>query len=66
MGQAMQSFHKGKWEVKGDSLYMSDYEIGVSEMWISYYIIRVNEYQLILKTSGANWAAQIYEFEKKH
>ena len=65
MEQAIKPFHKGKWKVKGDSLYMNDYEIGVNEMYIKYFIIRINDHQLFLKTSGADWAAQIYEFERK-
>ena len=64
--QAIKSFHKGKWEVKGDTLYMSDYEIGVNDMLIKYYVVRINEHQLFIKTPGADWAAQIYEFERKN
>jgi len=66
MEQAIKPFHKGKWEVKGDTLYMNDIEIGVNEMYITYYVVRINEHQLFIKTSGADWAAEIYEFEKKY
>ncbi len=65
MEQAIKTLHKGKWEVKGDSLYMNDYEIGVNKMYIKYYIVRINENQLFIKTPMAEWAAEIYEFERK-
>jgi len=45
---------------------MNDIEIGVNEMYITYYVVRINEHQLFIKTSGADWAAEIYEFEKKY
>ena len=45
---------------------MSDYEIGVNDMLIKYYVVRINEHQLFIKTPFADWAAQIYEFERKN
>ena len=63
--QAILPFQKGKWKVKGDSLFISNYSLGINEMSISYYIVRINEHQLIIKTSGPDWSALIYEFERK-